>query len=112
MPRGGRRPGSGGKPTWKHGKTKTIRVPIALSARILQIAKALDDPDNVSQHPVIDLSGVAVIASSGGPVVRLADLLRVGYRIEPENLVKGLKAQSQEALSLDDLLKKAEQQYE
>ena len=42
MPRGGKRPGAGVKPTWKHGKTKTIRVPVALAEQILEFARKLD----------------------------------------------------------------------
>lgn len=42
MSRGGHREGAGGKPTWKHGKTTNIRVPIALKEKILKIARQLD----------------------------------------------------------------------
>ena len=42
MPSGGYREGAGGKPTWKHGKTTNIRVPIALKEKILKIARQLD----------------------------------------------------------------------
>lgn len=42
MTRGGKRDGAGGKSTWEHGKTKSIRVPIALAEEILQIARQLD----------------------------------------------------------------------
>ncbi|MBD2773179.1 hypothetical protein [Iningainema tapete] len=30
------------EPTWKHGKTKTIRVPITLADQILEYARAID----------------------------------------------------------------------
>jgi hypothetical protein len=43
MPRGGYREGSGGKPKWIHGKTKTIRVPEILADQILQYARELDE---------------------------------------------------------------------
>jgi hypothetical protein len=42
MARGGARLNSGPVSKWKHGKTTTIRVPIALSKRLLEIAKILD----------------------------------------------------------------------
>lgn len=39
------------QPAWNHGKTQTIRVPIALAPKILDYARALDThvllPDNV-----------------------------------------------------------------
>ena len=42
MPRGGRR-STTWKPTWKHGKTRTIRVPIVLADSILNLARILDE---------------------------------------------------------------------
>jgi hypothetical protein len=42
MPRGGARANSGPKSNWKYGKTTTIRVPIALSAQLLEMARQLD----------------------------------------------------------------------
>lgn len=92
MARGGKREGAGGKFTWKHGKTKPVRVPIALADKILEIAKVLDE-DELDEPglSVIDLTGIAILASKEGPVVRLADLVRAGYIIKPERLVRNLK---------------------
>lgn len=102
MPRGGRRSGAGGKPTWRHGKTKTIRVPDVLAEKILQIARVLDEqgfkgsetvlsgePETGSK--VIDLSGIAIHSHKNGPSIYLADLLRAGYEVKPDRLVRGLK---------------------
>lgn len=103
MPRGGRRSGAGGKPTWRHGRTKTIRVPDALSEKILQIARILDEEGSLelssnggnatteTGSKVLDLSGIAIHAGQNGPSVYLADLLRAGYQIKPERLVRSLK---------------------
>ena len=52
MPKGGVRSTSW-KPTWKHGATKTIRVPIALAEQILQIAKILDEGHNISLNSLV-----------------------------------------------------------
>lgn len=41
--RGGYREGAGRKQAWKHGETQTIRVPKALAAQILDIARKLDE---------------------------------------------------------------------
>ena len=102
MARGGRREGAGGRPSWNYGKTKPVRVPIALADKILEIAKILDegkfeDSDKlkgvgelVTASKVIDLTGIAILYSKDGPVVRLADLIRVGYEIRPERLVRNL----------------------
>ena len=43
MPRGGARPNSGPPPSWKHGRTTTIRVPRALASQILRLARQLDE---------------------------------------------------------------------
>ena len=43
MPRGGARPNSGPPPSWKHGRTTTIRVPRALTVQIVQLARQLDE---------------------------------------------------------------------
>jgi len=58
MPRGGARPNSGPSPIWKHGKTKTIRVPIALADRLLEVARNMDEqldsePDTSSIEQVL-----------------------------------------------------------
>lgn len=94
MPRGGYRVGSGGRPTWKHGKTRTVRIPEALIDKVLEIARLLDEgnfSDSETASKVIDLSGVAILRSNDGPVVRLADLLKAGYEIKPERLVRNIK---------------------
>lgn len=106
MPRGGFRQGAGGKPTWKHGKTKTIRVPEALADKVLEIARLLDEEafeGSVSATDlaietgakVIDLSGISIHAHQKGPSVYLTDLLRAGYEIKPERLVRSLKVKVQ-----------------
>ena len=43
MTRGGARLNAGAKAKWKHGKTKTIRVPIILADLILKFACNLDE---------------------------------------------------------------------
>jgi hypothetical protein len=100
MPRGGRREGAGSKPTWKHGKTKTVRVPEALAEKILGIAKVLDDDASVilenwdcaTEIKVVDLTGVAIHSHTGGAFVYLSDLIRIGYTIKPERLARNLKS--------------------
>jgi hypothetical protein len=112
MPRGGRRPGSGPKSSWNYGPTTTIRVPIALAARLLEIARCMDDGDPLPTRAVIDLSGVSVRHSPQGPVIRLVDLLGAGYEIKPERLLKTLKTPQNIDFSLEALLLEAEQKYE
>ena len=46
MARGGSRLGAGGQSKWKHGKTKTIRVPEALAEKILEYARNLDNAES------------------------------------------------------------------
>ncbi|MGF1487527.1 MAG: hypothetical protein ACFBSE_10600 [Prochloraceae cyanobacterium] len=52
MPRGGRR-STTWKPTWKHGKTRTIRVPIVLAESILNLARILDEGKEVPEHSLV-----------------------------------------------------------
>jgi len=54
MPRGGIRPrrtdGSTDhllKPKWKQGRTRTIRVPVAMASQLLEIAHRLDDGESL-----------------------------------------------------------------
>jgi hypothetical protein len=47
--RGGARPGSGGGCRWKHGKTKLVRLPMALVDKILEVARYMDQ--NEGQLP-------------------------------------------------------------
>jgi hypothetical protein len=42
------------QPKWKHGETKTIRVPKALEKDILRIAQALDN-DYVKADEILEL---------------------------------------------------------
>lgn len=99
MPRGGSRVGAGGKSTWRTGRTKTVRVPEVLAERILQIARILDEEgaleltggNTETRSKVIDLSGVSIHAHQRGPAIYLADLLKAGFQIRPERLVRSLK---------------------
>ena len=112
MPRGGYREGAGGKPSWKHGKTKPVRVPIALEDKILEIARILDEGGSPSTGKVLDLTGIAVMRSENGPVVRLADLVRAGYSIKPERLARSLRLSEAKDFGLSDVIDKALQDYE
>lgn len=89
MPRGGKREGAGGKPTWKNGKTKTIRVPVVLAEEVLRIARELDEKGTIehdTESKVLDLSGITVPEIRGKRFVFLQDLVRLGYEIKPYNL--------------------------
>lgn len=94
MARGGYREGAGGKPTWKHGKTKTIRVPEALADQIIKYARDLDEGkiqqalENKELEPlkVVDLGGVNLKAIDGQMGVKLSDLVKKGYVLVPDRL--------------------------
>jgi hypothetical protein len=97
MPRGGKREGSGPKSNWKHGKTKTIRVPISLADDILNIAKRLDGQqviDSSGFMQAIDLSSINIPTIRGKSFVFLEDLMKLGYEIEPLDLAKKIRNQS------------------
>jgi hypothetical protein len=79
MPRGGARSNSGPSPTWKTGKTRTIRVPIALADQLLEIARQLDSGtvqgdfesdtgSNIELAVQILNDALALRANSGGAI--------------------------------------------
>ena len=65
--RGGARPGAGGGGRWKHGRTKLVRLPVALLDEIMEVARYMDQnegrlplsapPVITSSHPSESLSG-------------------------------------------------------
>lgn len=104
MPRGGVRVGAGGRFKWKHGKTKTIRVPEILAKQILDYAEKLDcgviiehetQSNSVTGIPVtenelskvIDFSGISIYRHKQKSFVFLEDLIKLGYEIKPKLLV-------------------------
>lgn len=98
MARGGARAGAGIKPTWKHGKTKTIRVPIALAEAISAFARELDEKGMIecdTDSKVIDLSGISIRQHDGLISIHLEDLVKAGYKICPEPLSKLVEARLQ-----------------
>jgi len=93
MPRGGKRLGAGVKPTWKNGTTRTIRVPIAIAEKVLELARELDENGFVEHEipsRVLNLSGVSIPRFGGKSFVSLQDLVVSGYEIKPVNLSKRL----------------------
>lgn len=49
---GGARPGAGGGSRWKHGRTKLVRLPVALVDKILEVARYMDQ--NEGRLPLPD----------------------------------------------------------
>ena len=111
--RGGKREGAGGKSTWKHGRTKPVRLPISLADKIIEIAKRLDRGDldqSLIPLSVINLSGIEICHSRFGAVVRLSDLVEAGYQLIPDRLMGLSKIKlSIDQLDLEDLLHLAEE---
>ena len=56
---GGARPGAGGGCRWKHGKTKLVRLPVALVDKILEVARYMDQNEGrlPSSAPPVITSG-------------------------------------------------------
>ena len=114
MTRGGARLNAGAKAKWKHGKTKTIRVPEILVPQILEYSKKLDDEsiiENVSQSKAVpgnpgtrllvidntlNLSNISIHRSQNRSFVFIEDLIRAGYEIQPSKLA---------AIVLDEMYK-------
>lgn len=108
MPRGGAREGAGGISKWKHGKTKTIRVPVALADKVLALAREIDSGDShavlkraiaapvmagaKAGDKVLDLSGIQMTHVNGEIAVKLEDLVRRGVVLHPQHLAKMVEA--------------------
>ncbi|MDJ0533502.1 MAG: hypothetical protein QNJ70_13600 [Xenococcaceae cyanobacterium MO_207.B15] len=58
MCRGGYRRGAGRKAAWRHGETKTIRVPIALREQLLEVARQLDRGEYISESSYSELTAL------------------------------------------------------
>ena len=94
MTRGGARLNAGAKAKWKHGKTKTIRVPEVLVPQILEYSKKLDLGEVIeseTKSKVLDLSGISIRACNGKSAVYLEDLAKAGFEILPERLGRMFK---------------------
>ncbi len=96
MPRGGKRSGAGAKPSWRSGKTTTIRVPIELVEEILKIARQLDNISIIENETKskINLSGIKLGQIDGELAVRLEDLIKAGYEIQPDKLAQMVAARA------------------
>jgi hypothetical protein len=97
MPRGGKREGSGPKPTWKSGRTRTIRVPEVLADQILDIARLLDEgslEQSSRSACLINLSSVNIPTIRNRKFVFIEDLIKLGYAVEPVSLAESVRHQS------------------
>lgn len=86
MPRGGYRPGAGGKPKWIRGKTTVIRVPEVLADEVLRVARLLDEGkmvDDVTRTKYLNLAGVSLRLINGRPAVFVEDLVNAGFKVRP-----------------------------
>lgn len=107
MPRGGKREGSGRRSKWRLGKVKTIRVPETIADRVMELAIALDEGEQVdiviqtskppmhekiTESKVLDLSKIPLSQVGGEIAVRLTDLVKFGYEIQPKKVSDLVKA--------------------
>lgn len=87
MTRGGNRPGAGRKYKWISGETRTIRVPVILADKLLQIARLLDSgtikfdqgvltENNVSKTLRV-ATEVKVYQDNGEEMIKLSDFKRL-----------------------------------
>lgn len=114
MARGGARLNAGAKSKWKHGKTKTIRVPEVFADQVIEYAKKLDSKgiiENVSQSKTVpgipgtglliasntlNLSNISIHRLKNKSFVFIEDLIKAGYEIQPSKLA---------AIVLDEMYK-------
>jgi hypothetical protein len=114
MTRGGARLNAGAKAKWKHGKTKTIRVPEVLVPQILEYSKKLDGESNIEKvtqsktvpgitgtgllviDNTLNLSNISIHRFKNRSFVFIEDLIKAGYEIQPSKLA---------AIVLDEMYK-------
>ena len=90
MPKGGIRSTSW-KPTWKHGATKTIRVPIALAEQILQIAKLLDEGHPICLYSLVTGNSEDVFLLDAQTKAIAASALSTALEMKRTAMLKELK---------------------
>jgi hypothetical protein len=82
MPRGGRREKAGRKSSWISGckfeETKLIRVPIAISDRLLEIAHKLDNGEVID---LVSKSNNEIVTESEDKNYSLSELIEKGKQI-------------------------------
>jgi hypothetical protein len=96
--RGGARPGAGGGCRWKHGRTKLVRLPVALVDKILKVARYMDQNEGrlPSSAPPVITSGHPSDSFSGE---ELKELLA---KRKAQELAKKIMAGDEEVLVSDE----------
>lgn len=62
--RGGYRENAGRKSSWQHGETQTIRVPKVFASQLIQIARRLDNEEEIESDTKSKLSEVDTVTDS------------------------------------------------
>jgi hypothetical protein len=101
--RGGARPGAGGGCRWKHGRTKLVRLPVALVDKILEVARYMDQNEGRLPSFAPPVMSSSVI-SSGHPSESLSgeELKEFLARRETQKLAKKVMAGDEEVWVSDE----------
>ena len=76
------------KPTWQHGKTRTIRVPVALADKVLSYARTLDSGNVTSSRDTND----SLLAGKLSELLTKVDCKERGYKPNSSSrLIKDLR---------------------
>jgi hypothetical protein len=99
--RGGARPGAGGGCRWKHGRTKLVRLPVALVDKILEVARYMDQ--NEGKLP----SSAPPVITSGHPSESLSgeELKELAAKRKVQKLAQKVMTGDQEVLIGDETFK-------
>ena len=99
--RGGARPGAGGGGRWKHGRTKLVRLPVALLDEILEVARYMDQ--NEGKLP----SSVSPVITSGHPSESLSEeeIKELSVKRKAQKLAKKVMAGDEWVLVSDETFK-------
>jgi hypothetical protein len=101
--RGGARPGAGGGCRWKHGRTKLVRLPVALVDKIMEVARYMDQ--NEGRLPSFALPVISSpVITSGHPLESLSgeELKELLAKRETQKLAKKVMAGDEWVLVSDE----------
>lgn len=94
MIRGGKRKGSGRKPTWKHSPTQAIRVPKVFAEQLLEIARKLDHGDCLELDTSSQKLSAKAVESVSSSDEQLSGLMKQLELINESLLLSSQKASS------------------
>lgn len=93
--RGGYRENAGRKSSWQHGETQTIRVPKVFASQLIQMARRLDNGEEIESDTKSKLQNVDIVTDSkSGSFDNVTDsiLAMTDALIQAQAILKGKRS--------------------